>query len=117
MFCSKSILFLTMVVKEAFSHYEALGVKGGAILIDGKVGAFSLGEKLNKDTFVVHIEKANPRIPGLYAAINQEFARNEGAAFSYINREQDLGDEGLRIAKQSYHPSFMIRKYKVGLEI
>ncbi len=54
-------------IRECFTYYEALGVSGGAIMVDGRVEAFSLGKKLNGDTFVVHIEKANPRVPGLYA--------------------------------------------------
>ncbi len=100
-------------ITEAFSNYAGLGLKGGAIMVDGKVEAFALGEKLNKETFVVHIEKANPGIPGLYAVINQQFAENEASSFKFINREQDLGDEGLRRAKESYHPAFMVRKFRV----
>jgi hypothetical protein len=84
--------------------------------MDGRVEAFALGERLNKDTFVVHVEKANPAIQGLYAIINQQFAQHNGAAYDYINREQDLGDGGLQKAKQSYRPSLMIRKFKVGFK-
>ena len=102
-------------IRLVFSNHEALGIKGGAIVMDGRVEAFSLGERLNKDTFVVHVEKANPGIPGLYAVINQQFAQNEGSSYSYINREQDLGDEGLKRAKRSYRPAFMVRKFKLGL--
>lgn len=98
---------------EAFSNCGMLGIRGGAILMDGKVEAFSLGEKLNSNTFVVHIEKANQTIPGLYAMINQQFAAHEAPAFAYVNREQDLGDEGLRMAKESYQPAFKVQKFKV----
>ncbi len=104
-------------IRLGFSNYEALSVKGGAIMIDGRVAAFSLGERLNKDTFVVHIEKADPSIRRLYAVINQQFAQNEGSAYDYINREQDLGEAGLREAKQSYRPAFMVKKFKVGFRI
>lgn len=101
-------------IRLVFSSYEALGVTGGAIMIDGRVAAFSLGERLNRDTFVVHVEKADPSIPGLYAVINQQFAQNESSTYDYINREQDLGEEGLKKAKQSYRPAFMVSKFKVG---
>ncbi len=92
-------------VKDALAHHEQLGVKGGVILVEGKVEAFALGELLNERTAVVHIEKANPEIPGLYAVINREFCRNEWSAVPFINREQDLGEEGLRKAKLSYYPA------------
>jgi hypothetical protein len=106
-----SLLAEDMAVYEALKHYDALGFKGGAILIESRVEAFSLGEMLNPDTAVIHIEKANPDIPGLYAAINQTFCENAFAKATYVNREQDLGLEGLRKAKQSYNPHHMVEKY------
>ncbi|MBI4187289.1 MAG: DUF2156 domain-containing protein [Chloroflexi bacterium] len=104
----------TMAVKTIFDNYQALGVKGGAILINGRVEAFSIGERLNSDTLVIHVEKANLAIPGLYAVINQQFAEHEARDHKYVNREQDLGDKGLRMAKRSYYPSAMVRKFKVA---
>lgn len=98
-------------VREALTCYEELGYQGGAILINSVVEAFSLGEPLNEDTAVIHIEKANPEIPGLYAAINQLFCLNAWSNFTYINREQDMGVEGLRKAKESYYPHHMVDKY------
>jgi len=98
-------------VREALTCYEELGYQGGAILINSAVEAFSLGEPLNEDTAVIHIEKANPEIPGLYAAINQLFCLNTWSNFTYINREQDMGSEGLRKAKESYYPRHMVDKY------
>ncbi|MDP3016368.1 MAG: phosphatidylglycerol lysyltransferase domain-containing protein, partial [Deltaproteobacteria bacterium] len=91
------------------------GVKGGVILIDGKVEAFTLGEPLNHDTVVIHIEKANPAFEGLYPVINQAFLENHWSEYTYVNREQDLGEEGLRKAKESYFPHQMINKYTIGL--
>jgi uncharacterized protein len=98
-------------VYEALINYESLDFTGGAILIDSKVEAFTLGERLNSDTAVIHIEKANPEIPGLYAAINRFFCEDALSNFTYINREQDLGLEGLRKAKESYHPHHMVNKF------
>jgi len=91
------------------------GVKGGVILIDGKVEAFTLGEPLNSDTVVIHIEKANPAFEGLYSVINQAFLESHWSGFTYVNREQDLGQEGLRKSKESYFPHRMINKYTIGL--
>ncbi|MDI6763645.1 MAG: phosphatidylglycerol lysyltransferase domain-containing protein [Thermodesulfobacteriota bacterium] len=105
----------SIAIKEAFAHFEALGVKGGVILIDGKVEAFTLGEPLNQDTVVIHIEKANPAFEGLYPVINQAFLENHWSEYTYVNREQDLGEEGLRKAKESYFPHRMINKYSISL--
>lgn len=102
-------------VCDALTNYQVLGFKGGAILIDGHVQAFSFGELLNPDTAVVHIEKANPEIDGLYTAINQRFCASAWTNVKYVNREQDLGLEGLRQAKQSYYPHHMINKWIIQM--
>jgi len=106
----------SIAIKEAFTHFETLGVKGGAILIDGKLEAFTLGESLNRDTVVIHIEKANPTYEGLYPMINQAFLEHQWSDYTYVNREQDLGEEGLRKAKESYFPHHMAHKYIVTPE-
>ena len=100
-------------VVEALSNYDALDYSGGVIVIQGKVEAFSLGEPLNPDTAVVHIEKANPEFDGIYAAINKLFVEHAWGEMKYINREQDLGLSGLRKAKESYQPNHMVNKYVV----
>ena len=100
-------------IREGLTHFEALGLSGGMIRIKGKPEAFSFGEPLNEDTAVVHVEKADPEIPGLFVAINQaccEFAWN-GAEF--VNREEDLGSEGLRKAKESYNPVKLVEKFEL----
>lgn len=102
-------------VREALSSYKDLGLWGGVIIMDGSVRAFTLGEALNDDTAVIHVEKADPAIRGLYAMINREFCAQALSAFAYVNREQDLGDEGLRKAKESYFPVRLEEKYRVGL--
>jgi hypothetical protein len=105
----------SIAIKEAFTHFEELGLKGGAILINGKVEAFTLGDPLNPETVVIHIEKANPAYEGLYSLINQAFLENQWSGYTYVNREQDLGEEGLRKAKESYFPHHMINKYTITL--
>ena len=73
--------------------------------------AFSIGEKLNPDMAVIHIEKANTEYDGSFAIINQAFASNAWSDVTYINREEDMGIAGLRKAKESYNPVKMVRKY------
>jgi hypothetical protein len=103
-------------IKEALAYYPRLEVKGAAVLTGGRVEAFTFGELLNEATAVVHIEKANPEIPGLYAAINQKYCELYWAGVDFVNREQDLGEEGLRKAKLSYHPDHMVEKYTCSLQ-
>ena len=112
---SPGMLNESFAIKEAFTHFVELGVKGGAILINGKVEAFTLGDPLNLETVVIHIEKANPAYEGLYPTINQAFLENQWSGYPYVNREQDLGEEGLRKAKESYFPHHMANKYTITL--
>ncbi len=107
------LLMEDYAVKTALTYFNELNYTGAAIRIGSRIEAFSLGERLNRDTAVIHIEKANPAIPGLYSAINNLFALNAWSGLEYINREQDLGIEGLRKAKESYYPHFMVNKYTV----
>ena len=98
-------------IKTIFESYPQLDVFGGAVYVDGKLEAFTLAEPLNSETVVIHFEKANPQIVGLYQLVNQWFCQNALRTFIYVNREQDLGIPGLRKAKLSYHPHHMIEKY------
>jgi len=102
-------------LKEALDNFEELNLTGGAILVNDRIEAFSLGEELNPDTAVIHFEVANPKFEGLAQLINREFVRNEWAGYKFINREQDLGLPGLRKAKLSYHPHHLVKKYQVTL--
>ena len=102
-------------VKKAFENFERLGFVGGALRVNGKIEAFTMGEALTDETFCTHIEKANTDIVGSYAAINNEFAKNCLASFKYVNREEDMGIEGLRKAKLSYHPAILLEKDKAIL--
>jgi hypothetical protein len=106
-----SLLSEERAVHEALRQYFQLGLTGGAIVVNGSVVAFSLGEPLNPETAVIHVEKANPEFPGSYAVINQEFCRHAWSKFAYMNREQDLGDQGLRQAKLSYFPDHLVSKF------
>ena len=103
-------------VNTAFKHYFELNLCGGLIRADGKVVAFTIGEPLSSDTFVVHIEKAFANIQGAYPIINQQFIEHNCSDFTYVNREEDMGDEGLRKAKLSYYPEIILDKYTATLK-
>ncbi|MDL2251390.1 phosphatidylglycerol lysyltransferase domain-containing protein [Odoribacter sp. OttesenSCG-928-J03] len=92
------------------NNYEALGISGGAIWVDDEIVAFTLGSPINHETFDVQFEKADTDIDGAYTIINQEFASRLPEQFIYLNREEDMGMEGLRKAKLSYHPEFLVEK-------
>ena len=119
-------------VGETLKNFEALKVKGGLLRLDNKVVAYTIGEMLNPDTFIVHIEKAFSDIRGAYPAMSREFIYHnmanpktlvlpngkpneditiEDIGFKYINREDDAGDEGLRKAKLQFHPAFLLEKW------
>lgn len=102
-------------IKKIFDNYDVLKdkLKVAGIYVDGKLEAFTIGELLNKNMALVHIEKANPEIRGLYPYINQQFIVNEFEDVEFVNREEDLGIEGLRKAKLSYHPCRFVEKYTV----
>ena len=98
-------------MEEMLRNFQALGLSGGIIRVSGKVVAVALGERLNRTTCVIHVEKANSAFPGIYQAINMLYSQSGCAETEFINREQDLGIPGLRQAKQSYHPDHMVKKY------
>lgn len=99
------------IVEYLFDNFDELGIFAGAIKVDGNIVAFSLGSSIKHDTFDTHIEKANRDFDGSFAMINQQMAEHLPENFVYINREEDLGIEGLRKAKQSYYPFQLIEKY------
>lgn len=101
---------------ELLNHFDELGCKGALIKVDDKYEAFTVGEMLNSNTAVIHLEKADSSIDGLYPLINQMFCRMEWANAKYINREQDIGIEGIRKAKLSYHPVKLLKKHVVTVE-
>jgi hypothetical protein len=100
-------------VREMVAHCSLFGLVAGAIQVNGKIRALAIGQPLNDDTFVVHVLKADSRIPGLYQTILNEFLVHEARDFDFTNLEQDLGIEGLRKFKLSYHPLHMINKYTI----
>ncbi|WP_297213829.1 DUF2156 domain-containing protein [uncultured Flavonifractor sp.] len=103
-----------IALRTAMEHYHQLGLEGGLIRVYGEVVAFTMGDHLTADTFDVHFEKAYSELQGAYAMINREFARwvrTQHPQVKYLNREDDMGVEGLRKAKESYYPDLMVEKY------
>ncbi|MFA5536993.1 MAG: phosphatidylglycerol lysyltransferase domain-containing protein [Bacillota bacterium] len=104
----------TCAVTRALNNYEELGLEGALIRSDGRVIAYTVGEVLNSNTYVIHIEKAFGDIRGAYQMINREFAalvQQKYPHLVYINREEDMGFSGLRKAKLSYYPVKMVEKH------
>ncbi|MBY9006862.1 MAG: DUF2156 domain-containing protein [Candidatus Lokiarchaeota archaeon] len=97
-------------ISRMIDNYSQLNFRGGILLVDNIPVGYTFGEILNKDTGVIHIEKAHTNYRGSYQAINKLFIENCCQEVKYINREQDLGVDGLRAAKLSYHPDHMINK-------
>ncbi len=98
-------------VQYAFAHYAELELSGGVLLADGNLIAFTYGSPVTADTFVVHVEKADVGYEGAYTMINKCFAGSLPEQYVYVNREEDMGLEGLRRAKLSYHPAILLNKW------
>jgi hypothetical protein len=100
--------------REALNLYEELGLRGSIVYTDGEAAGFTIGEELKAGTsFAIHFEKALEKYKGIYQFMNKCFASILSEKYETINREQDLGDEGLRQAKESYKPIGFVKKYIV----
>jgi len=104
------------IIEDAFENWEELGLLGGLVKIDGETLGYTYGTKPYKNTLDVLVEKADHTKNGLYQAINRDFAKYAGSDVTYINREEDLGVEGLRKSKLGYKPEMLLTKYEVHLK-
>jgi len=98
-------------LERCFAHYEAFDFCGVLLRVNGRIVAFTLGEELSEHCFCTHFEKAFTEEPGAYQMINRCFASMCLENYEFVNREEDLGDEGLRRAKLSYYPAILLEKY------
>lgn len=99
---------------EVLDNIDAYGMIGGCLIASGEIVGFSLGE-VSKDTLFVHIEKADRDCKGAYQLLMNCFAAEYGENAEFINREEDMGDEGLRRSKQAYNPICLLKKYIVEI--
>ncbi|WP_165024011.1 DUF2156 domain-containing protein [Dysgonomonas sp. ZJ279] len=106
----KTLQYDYIATKIMLENFDYLQLRGGAVRVNGKIVAFSIGEPLTKDSFVVHVEKAFGEINGAYTIINQQFIEHEASEFMYVNREEDMGIDNLRKAKMSYHPDILLQE-------
>jgi hypothetical protein len=100
-------------IGEAVANMKELGLIGALVCIDGRPRAFTMGERFRPSMALIHLEKADPEIPGLYAFINQQFLYRNFGDMEFVNREEDMGIPGLRRAKESYNPVRMVNKYRI----
>ena len=98
-------------MQRAFDHFGELELRGGALFVGEKLVAFTIGSAINDEAFCIHVEKADTRYDGAFTIINKLFAQHLPARFTMINREEDLGIDGLRQSKLSYHPAVIQHKY------
>ena len=105
---SETIAAEHQVMETVFNHWDALGMIGGSIFVDGRMVAFTYGAAVTTDTLDVCVEKADRHVEGAFAIINQQFAEHLPEQYSYLNREEDMGIPGLRQAKLSYHPEILL---------
>jgi hypothetical protein len=105
----------TCATKKALQLFNRLDLKGGVLRVDGEVIAFTLGQAINDTTFDICVEKALPNYEGAYPMINQQFLEHQISEYTYVNREEDMGEDGLRKAKLSYYPIEIVSKYSATL--
>lgn len=103
-------------IKDLLQSSNNLNILGQAVYVDGRIAGFTIGEKVNKSMAIIHIEKANPEFKGVYTFINKSFAQEYLKDMEFINREEDLGIEGLRKAKLSYNPVKLVEKYMIDFK-
>ena len=94
-------------MQRAFDHFGELELRGGALFVGEKLVAFTIGSAINDEAFCIHVEKADTRYDGAFTMINRLFAQHLPPHYTLIDREEDLGLEGLRQSKLSYHPLFL----------
>ena len=99
-------------VQEVLEHLDQYGLVGGVLRADGAIVGFTLGEVL-RDTLYIHIEKADRDYPGAYQMLCRQFCTAYADGLAYVNREEDMGDLGLRKAKRDLHPVTQLKKYTV----
>jgi len=102
------------IIRTLGNWREFDNIMGGLIRVDGKIVAYTIGEKIDPSTLAIHYEKGITDFKGIYQAMNQFFLSRSASGFKWVNREQDVGSPGLRRAKMSYHPDHFVKKYIIS---
>lgn len=113
--CSHSLDAEQCAIRRVLRKPEAFSLSGGLVRVEGKPVAFTLGSPINERVFDIHVEKALSDYAGAYAVINREYAKTL-TQYPFLNRENDMGIEGLRRAKQSYRPTILLKKYRCVIQ-
>ncbi|MCR4817995.1 MAG: phosphatidylglycerol lysyltransferase domain-containing protein [Fretibacterium sp.] len=104
-----------LAIRAALESWDDFPFLGGILRVEGEIVAYTIAEELDLQTLDIRFEKALGEYTGSYQAINQLFLKNQGASYIWVNREEDMGEPGLRKAKLSYNPARMLEKYRVTL--
>jgi hypothetical protein len=111
----KSLRDESDAVKDMLINFTPFGLIAGALRVENRICAVCIAEPLNPETIVIHVLKGVREMSGVYQTVFNEFLSREAGIYSFVNMEQDLGVEGLRKSKESYHPHKMIRKFTLSL--
>ena len=109
----KEMLMEIDAIEDLFRELHLCDLQSIAIYVDGELAGFAVGERVNEKMAVIHVERGEISYKGIYAFLNRKFLMESFSDTLLVNRQEDTGNEGLRKAKQSYHPSKMIKKYLV----
>ncbi len=102
-------------IQNAMNKWNEFDFMGGMLKVDGKIVAYTIAEELDSENLDVRFEKAIPEYAGSYQAINYMFLKEQGMKYTWVNREEDMGEPGLREAKMSYNPAFMLEKFQMEI--
>lgn len=102
-----------LAIRAALERWEDFPLLGGVLKVEDEIVAYTIAEELDAQTLDIRFEKALGEYAGSYQAINQMFLKNQGSGYAWVNREEDMGEPGLRAAKESYCPARMLRKFRI----
>ena len=110
-----SLLDEDLAIRNALEKWNDFKLSGGIIKVDEKIIAYTIAEELDSENIDVSFEKAFSEYTGSYQAINYMFLKNQCSGYKWANREEDMGEPGLREAKMSYNPAMMLEKYQLEI--
>ena len=112
---AESLYYEDIAIRNAFEKWNEFNFSGGIIKVDDRIIAYTIAEELDEKNLDVRFEKAFSEYTGSYQAINYMFMKNHGYKYEWANREEDMGEPGLREAKMSYNPAMMLEKYELEI--